>query len=75
MSLTVTIEEVKERFEELVRDATERHEEIVVEKEGSTVARVVPEVVPQLRDRVPGCDRGKFVVPPEFFDPLPADLS
>jgi prevent-host-death family protein len=75
MSLTVTVEEVKERFEELVAAAAGRHEEIVVASNGTAVARVVPLETPSATGpRVPGCDRGRFTVPPEFFEPLSDEI-
>jgi antitoxin (DNA-binding transcriptional repressor) of toxin-antitoxin stability system len=37
------------------------------------MARLVP-IRPTAAGRVPGSARGKFKVPPEFFDPLPDDI-
>ena len=74
MSLTVTIEEVKERFEELVQDAAARNEDIVVAKNGATVARVLPEATAATAPRVPGSCKGLFEVPEDFNDPLPDEV-
>lgn len=75
MSLTVSVEDIKEHFEELLQDAAERKEEIVVAKNGATVATVVPAELPFIGvKRVPGCSKGQFVVPDDFNDPLPDDI-
>ena len=74
MSLTVTVEEVKERFEEIVRDAAERHEEIVVSKNGTQLARVLPTEHLATVKRVPGSARGQVWISDDFDDPLPADI-
>jgi antitoxin (DNA-binding transcriptional repressor) of toxin-antitoxin stability system len=48
-------------------------DEIIITQDGKPIARVEP-ITQGMSPRVPGLDAGKFVVPPEFFDPLPDDL-
>ena len=48
-------------------------EEVVIVRYGNPVARLVP-IRPPAARRVPGSARGKFRVPPEFFEPLPEDI-
>jgi prevent-host-death family protein len=74
MSLTVTIEEVKERFEELVQDAAARHQDIVVAKNGASLARVVPTITQMPAKRSPGSARGQVWMSEDFDDPLPDEL-
>lgn len=48
-------------------------EEVVIARYGEPVARLVP-IRPPASRRVPGSARGKFEVPPAFFEPLPDEL-
>jgi antitoxin (DNA-binding transcriptional repressor) of toxin-antitoxin stability system len=48
-------------------------EEVVIARYGEPVARLVP-IRPAAARRVPGSARGKFKVPPEFFEPLPEEI-
>lgn len=48
-------------------------DEIIITQNGKPIARVEP-IKRELAPRVPGIDAGKFVVPSEFFDPLPDEL-
>jgi len=48
-------------------------EEIVIEKAGRPVAKLVP-IPPEARDRVPGSARGTLVIPLDFDAPLPDDI-
>jgi prevent-host-death family protein len=47
-------------------------EEIVITSSGEPVARLVP--IDKPRTRILGIDRGLFVVPDDFNDPLPEDM-
>ena len=51
-------------------------DEVVITQNGNPIARVepIPGSTVKHTPRVPGCDAGKFVVPPEFFDPLPDEV-
>ncbi|GMU57518.1 MAG: hypothetical protein AMXMBFR33_66640 [Candidatus Xenobia bacterium] len=67
----VNIHEAKTRLSELIA-AVEQGEEIVIARSGAPVARLVPLEPPP--PRVPGADRGLFVVSDAFFEPLPDEL-
>lgn len=72
MTITVTVEEAEHDFARLLERVKSGEDEIVIAEEGTPVARLVAPAVPQCRQ--PGSAKGQFVVPPEFFDPLPDDL-
>ena len=65
----VNIHEAKTQLSRLIASG----EEIVIARYGEPVARLVP-IRPQQARRVPGSARGKFKVPPEFFEPLPDEI-
>lgn len=65
----VNIHEAKTRLSELIASG----EEIVIARYGEPVARLMPIKSPVAR-RTPGSAKGKFIVPPEFFEPLPEDV-
>jgi prevent-host-death family protein len=46
-------------------------EEVVIAKAGKPVARILPFVAEDTSPRVPGIDKGKVVMMPDFDDPLP----
>jgi prevent-host-death family protein len=48
-------------------------EEVVISRGAVPVVRLVP-VEPPPRERRPGSWRGRLVVGPEFFEPLPDDV-
>jgi antitoxin (DNA-binding transcriptional repressor) of toxin-antitoxin stability system len=49
-------------------------ESIVLCKRNTPIAEIRPIPQPRKTKRPIGLDRGKFTVPPEFFEPLPPDL-
>ena len=65
----VNIHEAKTQLSKLIADG----EEVVIARYGEPVARLVP-IRPTTARRVPGSARGKFEVPPEFFEPLPDEF-
>ena len=65
----VNIHEAKTHLSKLIADG----KEVVIARYGEPVARLVP-IRPPADKRVPGSARGKFTVPPEFFEPLPDDI-
>jgi len=65
----VNIHEAKTHLSKLIADG----EEVVIARYGEPVARLVP-IRPLAARRVPGSARGKFKVPPEFFEPLPDEI-
>ncbi|MCP4752983.1 MAG: type II toxin-antitoxin system Phd/YefM family antitoxin [Proteobacteria bacterium] len=48
-------------------------EEIIIARYGKPVARLTP-IQRSTERRIPGTARGKFEVPPEFFEPLPEEI-
>jgi antitoxin (DNA-binding transcriptional repressor) of toxin-antitoxin stability system len=74
MTVTVSVEEASSHLPELLSRLNTDTSEIVIARDGAPVARLLPpyEVGARVAGRrVPGCDRGLFRVPDEFFDPLP----
>jgi antitoxin (DNA-binding transcriptional repressor) of toxin-antitoxin stability system len=77
MTVVVSVEEASSHLPELLLRLTTEAPEIVIARDGTPIARLLP--APGLGDtarprRVPGGDRGLFTVPAEFFEPLPEDL-
>jgi prevent-host-death family protein len=66
----INIYEAKTQLSKLIADG----EEVVIVRYGKPVARLIP-IRPPAARRVPGSARGKFRVPPEFFEPLPDDIK
>jgi prevent-host-death family protein len=66
-----TIHEAKTHLSRLLR-RVEMGEEIVVYRGNEPVARIVP--IQKSRKRALGLDRGRFVVPDDFDDPLPDEI-
>jgi prevent-host-death family protein len=68
---TVTIHTAKTTLSQLVARA-EAGEEIILARGKVPIAKIVP-YHPAVPKRQFGALRGKFSIPPEFFDPLPDD--
>jgi prevent-host-death family protein len=75
MTQTVTIEEAKKDISRLLERVTSESDEIVIADRGNPVAKIIPITKPLLRPRVPGIDKGLFVVPDDFNDPLPKEIE
>ena len=67
---TVTIHEAKTNLSRLIEKAC-RGEEIIIARGPEPVVRLVP-VAGRKGNRKLGMLKGKLVVGPEFFEPLPA---
>jgi len=63
------IHEAKTHFSKLL-ELVLNGEEVVIAKAGKPVARILP-VVKEISKRVPGIDKGKVIIMPDFDDPLP----
>jgi prevent-host-death family protein len=63
------IHEAKTHFSKLLKLVL-NGEEVVIAKAGKPVARILP-VVKEMPRRVPGIDKGKVIIMPDFDDPLP----
>ena len=59
-------------FAELLRRVLSG-EEVILSQAGTPVARIVP-LTNQPLPRIPGLDRGKVVIAPDFDEPLPEDV-
>ena len=73
MTVTVSVEEASSHLPELLSRLAVDAQEIVIARDGMAVARLLPveeERFHTSSPRTPGCDAGKFTVPPEFFEPL-----
>jgi prevent-host-death family protein len=68
---TVTIHQAKTNLSRLIEQASQG-EEIIIARGSKPVARLVP-VGAVKGKRQPGSLKGKLVVGPEFFEPLPDD--
>ena len=65
----VNIHEAKTQLSKLISSG----EEIIIARYGEPVVRLVPMNKPAQK-RLPGSSRGRFEVPPSFFEPLPDDI-
>ncbi|MBE9168595.1 type II toxin-antitoxin system Phd/YefM family antitoxin [Pleurocapsales cyanobacterium LEGE 06147] len=70
MTIQVDQQEARERFSELFERVLQG-EEIIISVQGIEMARLIPITS---RPRVPGIDKGRFVVPDDFDDPLPSEI-
>jgi prevent-host-death family protein len=65
----INIHEAKTQLSKLIAAG----EEVIIARYGEPVAKLVP-IRPPAAKRTPGSARGRFTVPPEFFEPLPEEL-
>jgi len=65
---TFNIHEAKTHFSKLLERVL-NGEEVIIAKAGKPVARILP-VVNNVSPRVPGIDKGKIIIMPNFDDPL-----
>ena len=71
MTKSVGVHEAKTHLSRLLNDVA-AGEQVVITRRGEEVASLVP--VSRASKRRFGMDRGRFVVPDDFDDPLPDDL-
>lgn len=64
------IHDAKTHFSKLLERVL-NGEEVVIAKAGKPVARILPYVVDDNSPRVPGIDKDKLVIKPDFDAPLP----
>ena len=64
------IHEAKTHFSKLLERVLSG-EEVVIAKAGKPIARLLPFNQEITAPRVPGIDKGKLIIKPEFDDPLP----
>ena len=80
MTIRVGLQEAEQRFGQLISQVIEG-EEIALVSDGEEIARLIPSSVIRKKSdtktsnaRVLGIDKGRFVVPDDFDDPLPPDI-
>jgi prevent-host-death family protein len=64
------IHDAKTHFSKLLERVL-NGEEVVIAKAGKPVARILPYAVDDHSPRVPGIDKGKLIIMPDFDAPLP----
>lgn len=69
----VNVYEAKTQLSRLLA-RVEAGEVIVIKRGDKPVAQLCPLPVPERKDRVFGLERGKFVIPEEFYEDLPEDF-
>ena len=70
MEKMVNTHEAKTHLSKLL-ERVRQGEKIIIAKAGKPVARLMPFVVDDQSSRVPGVDKGKVIVKPDFDAPLP----
>ncbi|MBE9011933.1 type II toxin-antitoxin system Phd/YefM family antitoxin [Pseudanabaenaceae cyanobacterium LEGE 13415] len=70
---SVTVHQAETNFSQIL-SRVELGEEIVISDQGVPIAKLVPVRSSSRRRSSLGMDRGKFVVPEDFNDPLPDDI-
>jgi len=78
MTIHVNRQDAENKFAELFSQVLEG-EEVIISVGGKEMAKLVPfadyQKIPQTSAvRIPGIDEGRFVVPDNFDEPLPADI-
>lgn len=69
METKVNVHEAKTHLSRLLAQV-ERGERVIIARAGKPIATLEP-IVDRARPRVPGRDKGKIVIHPNFDDPLP----
>ena len=64
------IHEAKTHFSKLLEHVL-NGEEVVIAKAGKPIARVLPFLEDDISPRIPGIDKGKVIIMPDFDEPLP----
>ena len=64
------IHDSKTHFSKLLERAL-NVEEVVIAKAGKPVARILPYLAEDISPRIPGIDKGKVIIMPDFDAPLP----
>ncbi len=64
------IHDAKTHFSKLL-ERVSKGEVIVIAKAGKPVARILPFVAEDVSPRVPGIDKGKVKILPDFDEPIP----
>ena len=71
MTIKVSLTEANNQFLDLIQ-RIEAGEEVLVSESGIAIARIIP--IYNEIPRVPGQDKGKIFISPDFNDPLPPEI-
>ena len=71
MAVNVSIPEAATQFIELM-NRVRLGEEVIISEAGVPIARLLP--IGNKSPRIPGEDKGKVIIAPDFNDPLPEDI-
>jgi prevent-host-death family protein len=71
MTINVSLAEANNQFLDLI-ERIKAGEEVLVSESGISIARIIP--IANQQPRVPGQDKGKIFISPDFNDPLPPDI-
>jgi len=69
MAATISVEEAQSSLPDLLARVI-AGEEVVIASQGKPVARLAP-IAKDLPARVPGTEKGKIWIAPDFDDPIP----
>lgn len=72
MTITVNVAEATAKFSELLNQVL-LGEEVVIAEQGIPVARLVA-LNNNTSPRIPGLDKGKVFIAPDFNEPLPEEI-
>jgi len=72
MTINITLPEANSKFLELIQQI-KTGEEVLISEAGIIIARISPISDSQL-PRVPGQDKGRVIISPDFNEPLPVDI-
>jgi prevent-host-death family protein len=68
--IVFNIHDAKTHFSQLLERVLSG-EEVVIAKAGKPVARILPFAAEDASPRIPGIDKGKVIITPDFDAPLP----
>jgi prevent-host-death family protein len=71
MTINVSLAEANNQFLDLI-ERIKAGEEVLVSESGIAIARIIP--IANQRPRVPGQDKGKIFISPDFNDPVSTQL-
>jgi prevent-host-death family protein len=73
MTQTVSIDEAKDRLQDLLNLASEGNE-VIITDDGKPLARLVPIASPKNKKRIAGLNRGQIWTSDDFDEPLPDEF-
>ncbi len=75
MTIKVTIPQANQQFSKLMESVLQGEEILICEDNDQNVpiARITA-IPPTKKNRIPGQDKGKIMISPDFNEPLPDDI-